>query len=100
METKDSNDTEFKAHMLEESPDLALQELKLAQTYKLFLIMSAFILILFLFLLIIQAPVPFYFLLVPLILTIFFLFVSFRKKQTQSTWIRASISELHEDATE
>jgi hypothetical protein len=94
--TEESNDSTFKAHMLEESPDLALQELKLAQTYKLFLFMSAFIVILFTLLLVIQAPTPFYFLLVPMILIVFFLFTSFRKRQKQSVWIRASISELHE----
>ncbi len=100
MSTEESKDTDFKAHMLQESPDLALQERKLAQTYKLFLFMSAFIVILFLLLLIIQAPTPFYFLLVLPVIGIIMLFVSFRKRQKQSAWIRASISELHEVSTE
>ncbi|MHA1745108.1 MAG: hypothetical protein ACTSWW_03845 [Promethearchaeota archaeon] len=100
MSTEESEDSTFKAHMLEESPDLALQERKMAQTYKLFLIMSGFIVILFLLLLVIQAPTPFYFLLVPLVLTIFFLFSSFYKRQKQSAWIRSSISELHEGSDE
>ena len=96
MEAEDSTDTSFKAHMLEESPDLALQEVKLKQTYKLFLFMSGFIVALALLLLIISAPTPFYFLLVPLIAVLLLLFTRFRKRQKQANWIRASISELHD----
>ena len=96
MEKEDSTDSGFAAHMLAESPDLALKDLKLKQTYKLFLFMSGFIVLLALMLVIIGAPSPFYFLLLPLVIMVAFLYGSFHKRQKQAAWIRASISELHE----
>ena len=99
MDTEDTNnttDSAFAAHMLADSPDLELQERKLKQTYKLFLFMSGFIVVIAILLLAIGAPMPFYFLLLPLIIIVALLYTQFHKRQKQAAWIRASITELHE----